>query len=61
ALVVNGTASVAPSAYTDENGMESALGRLDMLVRQNKDAGESALSCLTRLGSGPIAAAFEQG
>lgn len=61
ALVVNGTASVAPSAYTDENGIGSALARLNALVRENKDAGESAHSCLTRLGTGPIAAAFEQG
>jgi precorrin-3B synthase len=61
ALVVNGTASVAPSAYTDENGIGSALVRLNALVRENKDAGESVLSCLTRLGTGLIAAAFEQG
>nr|WP_245314652.1 precorrin-3B synthase [Sinorhizobium alkalisoli] len=61
ALVVNGTASVAPSAYTNENGIGSALARLNGLVRENKGAGESARSCLTRLGSGPIAAAFEQG
>lgn len=61
ALVVNGTASAAPSAYTDENGIDSALARLNALVRGNKDAGESALSCLTRLGTARIAAAFEQG
>ncbi len=61
ALVVNGTASVAPSAYRDENGIRSALSALNALVRENKDAGESALSCLTRLGTARIAAAFEQG
>ncbi len=61
ALVVNGTASVAPSAYTDENGIRSALAGLNALVRRNKDAGESARSCLTRLGTARIAAAFEQG
>ncbi len=61
ALVVNGTASVVPSAYTDENGIGSALSRLNALVRENKGAGESARSCLTRLRTGPIAAAFEQG
>ncbi len=61
ALVVNGTASVAPSAYRDENGIGSAFGALNALVRENKDAGESALSCLTRLGTARIAAAFEQG
>ncbi|OHV75549.1 precorrin-3B synthase [Ensifer sp. LCM 4579] len=61
ALVVNGTASVVPSAYTNGNGIGSALARLNGLVRENKGAGESARSCLTRLGSGSIAAAFEQG
>ncbi|MDK1375407.1 MULTISPECIES: precorrin-3B synthase [unclassified Sinorhizobium] len=61
ALVVNGTASVAPSAYTDANGIKSAFAHLGALVRENKDAGESARSCLTRLGAARIAAAFEQG
>ncbi|OAP35799.1 precorrin-3B synthase [Sinorhizobium saheli] len=60
ALVVNGTASVAPSAYRDDNGIRSALAALGALVRENKDAGESALSCLTRLGTARIAQAFEQ-
>lgn len=60
-LVVNGAANGAPSAYTDENEIESALARLDRLVRQNKDAGESAQSCLTRLGAARVSAAFEQG
>lgn len=61
ALVVNGTASVAPSAYRDENGIRTALAGLNALVRENKDAGESALSCLTRLGTARIVVAFEQG
>jgi precorrin-3B synthase len=61
ALVVNGTASVAPSAYMDQNGIRTALAGLNALVRKNKDAGESARSCLTRLGTARIAAAFEQG
>lgn len=60
-LVVNGAANGLPSAYTDENGMGSALTRLGRLVRQNKDAGESAQSCLTRLGAARVSAAFEQG
>ncbi|MFD2345278.1 precorrin-3B synthase [Sinorhizobium terangae] len=60
-LVVNGTASIAPSAYTDANGIGSAFAHLGALVRKNKDAGESARSCLTRLGAARIAAAFEQG
>ncbi|WP_244513161.1 MULTISPECIES: precorrin-3B synthase [unclassified Ensifer] len=59
-LVVNGAANGLPSAYTDENGMESAFARLGRLVRQNKDAGESAQSCLTRLGAARVSAAFEQ-
>lgn len=59
-LVVNGAANGLPSAYTDENGMGSALARLGRLVRQNKDAGESAQSCLTRLGAARVSAAFEQ-
>ncbi|MCA1405908.1 precorrin-3B synthase [Ensifer sp. IC3342] len=61
ALVVNGTASVAPSVYTDANGLKTALAHLGALVRKNKDAGESARSCLTRLGAARIAVAFEQG
>ncbi len=60
-LVVNGAANGLPSAYTDENGIGSALTRLGRLVRQNKDAGESAQSCLTRLGAARVSAAFEQG
>ena len=59
-LVVNGAANGLPSAYTDENGVKSALARLGRLVRQNKDAGESAQSCLTRLGAARVSAAFEQ-
>ncbi|AUX77463.1 MULTISPECIES: precorrin-3B synthase [Sinorhizobium] len=61
ALVVNGAASVAPSAYTDEGGIKAALAALNALVRENKDAGESARSCLTRLGTAHIVDAFEQG
>lgn len=61
ALVVNGAAKDGANAYTDENGMKSALERLAGLLRQNKDAGESARSCLTRLGAARVSAAFEQG
>ncbi|MGF6173575.1 precorrin-3B synthase [Ensifer sp. 4252] len=61
ALVVNGAAKDGANAYTDENGMKSALERLAKLVRENKDAGESARSCLTRLGAARVSAAFEQG
>lgn len=61
ALVVNGAAKDGANAYTDENVMKSALERLAELVRKNKDAGESARSCLTRLGAARVSAAFEQG
>lgn len=61
ALVVNGAAKNGANAYIDENGMKSALERLAGLVRENKDAGESARSCLTRLGAARVSAAFEQG
>lgn len=61
ALVVNGAAKDGANAYTDENGMKSALERLAHLMRENKDAGESARSCLTRLGAARVSAAFEQG
>ena len=58
-LVVNGAASAAPNAYIEENTMEAALERLDALVRRSKRAGESARSCLTRLGA-EIAAAVQR-
>ncbi|KQY11403.1 precorrin-3B synthase [Rhizobium sp. Root482] len=58
-LVVNGAASAAPNAYIEENTMEAALERLDALVRRRKRAGESARSCLTRLGA-EVAAAVQR-
>ncbi|WP_275785275.1 precorrin-3B synthase [Pararhizobium gei] len=60
-LVVNGLASAAPDVYIEENNIRSALERLDALVRAGKQAGESARSCLTRLGAEAIAAAAQQG
>ncbi|CAN7352778.1 precorrin-3B synthase [Pararhizobium sp. LjRoot255] len=60
-LVVNGAASAAPNAYIEEKTIRSAMERLEALVRQRKRAGESARSCLTRLGAEVIIAAVQQG
>lgn len=60
-LVVNGAASAAPNAYIEEKTIRSAMERLEALVRQRKRAGESARSCLTRLGAEVITAAVQQG
>ncbi|CAN7653258.1 precorrin-3B synthase [Rhizobium sp. LjRoot98] len=60
-LVVNGPASAAPTAYIEENNMRTALEHLDKLVSERKQGGESARSCLTRLGADGIRAAVQQG
>lgn len=60
-LVVNGPASAAPTAYIEENSMRTALHHLDKLVSERKQGGESARSCLTRLGADGIRAAVQQG
>lgn len=60
-LVVNGPASAAPNAYIEEKTIRSAMERLEALVRLRKRAGESARSCLTRLGAEVITAAVQQG
>jgi precorrin-3B synthase len=60
-LVVNGPASEAPNAYIEENNMRTALEHLDKLVSERKQGGESARSCLTRLGADGITAAVQQG
>lgn len=60
-LVVNGPASAAPTAYIEENNMRTALHHLDKLVSERKQGGESARSCLTRLGADGIRAAVQQG
>jgi precorrin-3B synthase len=60
-LVVNGPASAAPNAYIEEKTIRSAMERLEALVQQRKRAGESARSCLTRLGAEVITAAVQQG
>jgi precorrin-3B synthase len=57
-LVVNGVASASPSAYIAENDIESALQRLQALVRQSKEDGETVHACLERLGGTAIAAAL---
>jgi len=60
-LVVNGPASAVPNAYIDQKTIKTAIGHLGALVRQNKQAGESARSCLTRLGPDATIAALQQG
>ncbi len=60
-LVVNGPASAVPKAYIQQKTIKTAIGHLGALVRQNKQAGESALSCLTRLGPDATIAALQQG
>lgn len=60
-LVVNGSASAQPTAYIDENNIRTALAHLDKLVSERKQGGESARSCLTRLGADGIRAAVQQG
>lgn len=61
ALVVNGPASAKPTAYIEENNIRTALEHLDKLVSERKQGGESARSCLTRLGADVITAAVQQG
>jgi precorrin-3B synthase len=58
-LVVNGAASAKPNTYLDEQGIETALKRLAALVGEERQAGESAGACLTRLGSERIGAALQ--
>lgn len=58
-LVVNGSASAEPEAYIGRDGVNEALAGLARLVRNNKHAGESALACLTRLGTHEIAKATQ--
>ncbi|OBZ95210.1 precorrin-3B synthase [Pararhizobium polonicum] len=60
-LVVNGPASAAPNAYIEENKIRTAMEHLDTLVSGGKRAGESARSCLTRLGADVITTAVQQG
>jgi precorrin-3B synthase len=58
-LVVNGAASAEPLIYVAENDIDTALQRLQALLRQSKEDGESSLACLERLGAGAIAAALQ--
>ncbi|MEZ2126665.1 MULTISPECIES: precorrin-3B synthase [unclassified Sinorhizobium] len=60
-LVVNGSAYDEPLAYIERDNIRSVLRTLSGLVRDNKDAGESARACLTRLGAEEIAKAVQQG
>lgn len=59
-LVVNGSASLSPAAYIAANDVASAVARLGSLLRTEKNAGETARACLTRLGAERIAAALKQ-
>lgn len=58
-LVANGAASDAPAAYIAENHIDTALQRLQALMRQSKEDGESVRACLSRLGADGIAAALQ--
>lgn len=58
-LVVNGAASAETLIYVAENDVDIALQRLQALLRQSKEDGESSLACLERLGAGTIAAALQ--
>ena len=60
-LVVNGPAFAAPNAYIEENKIRTAMAHLHKLVAEGKQAGESARSCLTRLGADVITTAVQQG
>ena len=59
-LVVNGPASAPPIGYIGERDLEPALRQLGRLVENNRNAGESAGDCLTRLGTDAILAALKQ-
>lgn len=59
-LVVNGPASLSPAAYIAANDVASAVARLGSLLRTEKNAGETARACLTRLGAERIAATLKQ-
>lgn len=60
-LVVNGSASVSPDATIAAKDISPAAERLSALLRNNKNAGETARSCLARLGVDRVAAAMRQG
>lgn len=59
-LVVNGSASASPDAYIAANDVTSAVERLAALVRTEKQAGETARDCLSRLGAEEIATALRR-
>jgi precorrin-3B synthase len=58
-LVVNGAASGMPFAYIGENHIDTALARLQALLRQSKEDSESVSACLTRLGAEAIVSALQ--
>jgi precorrin-3B synthase len=60
-LVVSGTAKGLPAAYTPGYEAARGFGRVAKLLRNQSRPGETAASCLARLGKTQIAAAFHQG
>jgi precorrin-3B synthase len=60
-LVVSGTAKGLPAAYTTGYEAARGFGRVAKLLRNQRRPGETAASCLARLGKTQIAAAFHQG
>jgi precorrin-3B synthase len=59
-LVLNGRATDAPDARIAGGAIESAIEKLARSIEDNRQAGESAAACLTRLGASGIAAALRQ-
>lgn len=59
-LVLNGRATDAPDAQIAGDAIEFAIEKLARSIEDNRQAGESAAACLTRLGVPGIAAALRQ-
>jgi precorrin-3B synthase len=60
-LVVSGTAKGLPAAYTPGYEAPRGFGRVAALLRNQRRPGETAASCLARLGETRVAAVFQQG
>ena len=60
-LVLDGSAKAEPVMIIGKKDMRTVLQRLGRRVQEGKRAGESARSCLTRLGADVLAAAVRQG
>ncbi|WP_454857305.1 precorrin-3B synthase [Rhizobium binxianense] len=59
-LVLDGRAADVPDAQIAGDAIESAIEKLARSIEDNRQAGESAAACLTRLGAPGIAAALQQ-